>query len=242
MNIDLQEQVKDVPPFLSTSKAGFLIFLEIILGVVVNLVLLLLFSYLTKKVLVQEIRTLDLSFSQSIYAWRSPFLTQVMYLITNLGSVPVIVLGLIGMIVVGFRKNKKEIAFLLFTFLTGFLINVFLKLIFRISRPDISPLEILTSYSFPSGHAMNSLVFYGIVSYFLYHFTKQLKIGLIAAFLSVVIVTLIGFSRIYLGVHYPSDVISGYLAGFWWLLTCVLFERTLYFYQLFEQFEEKVKK
>ncbi|PIZ43905.1 phosphatase PAP2 family protein [candidate division WWE3 bacterium CG_4_10_14_0_2_um_filter_42_8] len=127
----------------------------------------------------------------------------------------------------------------MFTLLTGVTLNLLLKLIFRVPRPDISPLEIATIYSFPSGHAMNSTVFYGSVAFLLFHFTRHKKLAVVVTILASVLILLVGASRIYLGVHYPSDVLASYLVGLLWLLICILFERTVRFYRLFERYEKK---
>jgi membrane-associated phospholipid phosphatase len=104
----------------------------------------------------------------------------------------------------------------------GTLINYALKMLFQRGRPDFASEFIHgTSWSFPSGHAMDSLVGYGFLVYLVLHGRPTTARGkaLIAAI--VVIVGVIGFSRVYLGVHYLSDVVGGYLAGAVWLLTCI---------------------
>ena len=90
-------------------------------------------------------------------------------------------------------------------------VNQVLKFIIRRIRPDHLRLIEPSGYSFPSGHAMVSLCLYGICIYFVFYkiANKKLKI-LFIAFLTFLIL-LVGISRIYVGVHYPSDVIAGYL-------------------------------
>ena len=98
------------------------------------------------------------------------------------------------------------------------IINNLLKVIIARDRPNINRLVTETGYSFPSGHSITSMVFYGYLIYLIYKYidTKKIKILLIII-LSLLIVT-IGFTRIYLGVHYTSDVIGGFLLGVAYLI------------------------
>jgi membrane-associated phospholipid phosphatase len=105
---------------------------------------------------------------------------------------------------------------------TGFL-NTNLKELFRRLRPNLSePWVTARGWSFPSGHAMGSLVAYGFLAYLITRITpadfpRRKAIALLA-----LLVLLIGFSRIYLGVHFLSDVIGGYAAAAVWLTFCIL--------------------
>ncbi|HWQ61496.1 MAG TPA: phosphatase PAP2 family protein, partial [Negativicutes bacterium] len=101
------------------------------------------------------------------------------------------------------------------------LLNFLLKHLFERARPDMFTVISVTGYSFPSGHAMVSLCFYGMVAYLLCRHLPRLAPQLLVYGLTAALVTAVGFSRIYLGVHYPSDVLGGYIAGGTWLLFCV---------------------
>ncbi|HEX6922907.1 MAG TPA: phosphatase PAP2 family protein, partial [Bacillales bacterium] len=94
--------------------------------------------------------------------------------------------------------------------------------IFQRQRPEIHRLIEVTGYSFPSGHAMGSFVFYGMLGYFFILFLKSeyLKAG--STLLMAGLIFMIGFSRVYLGVHYPSDVLAGFAAGGAWLTICII--------------------
>ncbi|MEK7399739.1 MAG: phosphatase PAP2 family protein, partial [Candidatus Poribacteria bacterium] len=76
-------------------------------------------------------------------------------------------------------------------------------------------------FSFPSGHAMLSMVFYGMVSYFIIRQIRQWKFRLLVVVAMGFVIFLIGFTRIYLQVHYLSDVIAGFAGGLFWLTICV---------------------
>jgi undecaprenyl-diphosphatase len=102
-------------------------------------------------------------------------------------------------------------------------INGLLKQIFQRVRPDLHRLIDIGGYSFPSGHAMNAFTVYGIISFLLWrHISSKLGRSLLIL-LSIVMILAIGISRIYLGVHYPSDIIGGYFASGFWLATLIWF-------------------
>lgn len=150
-----------------------------------------------------------------IISFKSDFFTNIFKMITFLGSVKFIVVFNILIILYGVvRKNDKCFIIPLFTACCSFL-NSLMKIIVRRERPDINLWLVKeNNYSFPSGHSMTSFVFYGIICYLIYEskIDKRFKILLIC--LLTLIIILIGMSRIYLGVHYFSDVIGGFLWGF----------------------------
>jgi len=101
----------------------------------------------------------------------------------------------------------------------GALLNGALKLAFHRARPTYASEFNPSSWSFPSGHAMDSLIVYGLFAYWLGTRYKAYRRIIYTA--AAVLITAIGFARVYLGVHYLSDVVAGYSAGFVWLSVCV---------------------
>jgi undecaprenyl-diphosphatase len=99
-------------------------------------------------------------------------------------------------------------------------LNYWLKILFSRSRPQLWQQIVDVNFkSFPSGHAMISLVVYGIVSYYL--ITQFQASSKIIITLTSLLIFLIGLSRLYLGVHWPTDIIAGYAAGLVWLSACI---------------------
>ena len=146
----------------------------------------------------------------------SDFVTPIAKVITNLGSaVFLIALTIILIIVI---KNKKIglSIFLNLSFVT--ILNQLLKRILQRPRPNEFRIIEETGSSFPSGHSMVSMAFYGYLIYLIYKYVKNkyIKWGLITL-LSILIVS-IGTSRIYLGVHYTSDVLGGFLIAVSYLI------------------------
>lgn len=221
------------------SKHTSIVFGEIVVGIALSLVSLILFAFVTHTVLQTPTIQFDTTLSQAVYSLRTPAMTQTMILISFLGA-DFIVLGAgIVTILLAWRKHKYEAVLFLAVLAIGLLLNIILKVIFQRPRPDFDPiLDLSSSYSFPSGHAMNSFIFYSVLAYFVYHFTRNLFLSISAIISAVVIILLVGFSRVYLGVHYPSDVLAGFIAGFFIFVTAIVLEKSF----AFRAVVEKVKK
>ncbi len=99
----------------------------------------------------------------------------------------------------------------------GALLNVILKNLFLRARPDLLQLVEVSGYSFPSGHSMNSMIFYGFFIYMILENIKHRGKYAITGAMGL-LVLMIGISRIYLGVHFASDVLAGFVIGLVWLI------------------------
>ena len=141
-------------------------------------------------------------------------ITSVLKVITELGGVAFIVLA--GVLIFMFCKKIRW--FVTFDLVGVTVINQAIKDIVRRPRPNVLRLVEEDGYSFPSGHSMVSMAFYGIIIYLVYKnvTNKYLKWSLITL-LSLLILS-IGFSRIYVGVHYFTDVVGGFLLGLAYLI------------------------
>jgi undecaprenyl-diphosphatase len=169
----------------------------------------------------------DQQIANLFYSWRSLILTEIMIFITNLGSTLMIVtLGLVIFWLIWKRHSGEEAWRFLMTLAGGAIMNNLLKEIIKRPRPLLtSPLIDETSFSFPSGHTMNATVLYLLLVFYMFRFLDRYKLKWFFIVGLICLVILIGVSRIYLGVHYPSDVAAGFLAGIFWLLIVVLFEK-----------------
>jgi len=108
----------------------------------------------------------------------------------------------------------------------GFAVNYFMKLSFHRLRPPNPLIDKLDNFSFPSGHATSGFIFYGLLTYLIWKTDIPKLYKYIIGTILILFSLLIGFSRIYLRVHYPSDVLAGICVGFAWLiLTVWLFEK-----------------
>lgn len=134
-------------------------------------------------------------------------------LVTNLGSPTELVLftALVSFYLI-YSGRKREGGFLAATMLIGWGLMDEIKMLVARPRPAGEHLTYATGYSFPSGHSMLSLVFYGFVVYLLLS-SGAIQRKTAPIFTAAVLVLLIGISRIYLNVHYASDVLSGFIIG-----------------------------
>jgi membrane-associated phospholipid phosphatase len=142
--------------------------------------------------------------------------------VSMLGSVGLFVVVLVAAVVLLRRRLRTQAFAVVLAGASGMLWNYLLKLLFARDRPNTADEFIHhASWSFPSGHAMNSIVCYGFLAMLaLEHVRSRAGRSLVVAG-TAGIVFLIAFSRIYLAVHYVSDVLAGLLAGFVWLMSCI---------------------
>ncbi|QKY71077.1 phosphatase PAP2 family protein [Lentibacillus sp. CBA3610] len=159
-----------------------------------------------------------------LYDFLGPFGDFIFVVITYIGS-GYVSFPIMGILIFVFLYQKRLWTTLLIVFnLIGVRqLNWLLKSIFERPRPDLEHLVQVSSASFPSGHSMNSIAFFGFLA-FLWHqkLKGNRKLSRWVWASSVVLIGLIGLSRIYLGVHYPLDVIGGFLGGGAWLLFSIL--------------------
>lgn len=141
---------------------------------------------------------------------------------TALGSPIVLLLMLIA--VVGFMWLQRQFRMMLLTVAaasTGSLVTLFLKHFIERGRPTVVPhLREVTSPSFPSGHAMLSAIVYLTLGILLMQVVERRTAKLYCLLWAMLLTFLVGISRIYLGVHYPTDVLAGWMAGMAWALAC----------------------
>jgi undecaprenyl-diphosphatase len=165
----------------------------------------------------------DLAVANTLHDLATPPLTTFFLIVTALGSIETIALvGLVGAVVLGVRRRWLHLGTWLAAVVGSAALNQLLKALFGRPRPYFEhPLVLETSYSFPSGHAMESLVLYGMLAYFAVLALNTWRSRTAVVFGATLLVVLIGFSRMYLGVHYFSDVVAGYAAGGVWLSTCI---------------------
>lgn len=159
-------------------------------------------------------------------------------LVTYLGSWPIVMsLGVVVFIILFLLIERRQALFFVSSVAITAGIYSILKLIIHRPRPDIGySLISRNGFSFPSGHATMSIVFYGLLGYLIYRICKKWWQKLLIVTTTLVIVYFIGFSRMYLGVHWPSDILAGWAVG----LSILIFAITLFVEQ--ERFASSNKK
>lgn len=212
MNVELknQYQSESKPSFLSTvvSKIG--------IGFVVFFLLMGLFAKLAEEMHEGDTLGVDQTILYSVHSLHGTLLDQIVPLITNLGGA-VGVIGIIGIASAALATKRKYLALLQMLVGVGgaVLLNMLVKGFFARQRPDLwERLVTETSYSFPSGHSMASAAL--ALSVVLITWNTRFRWWVVAA-ASLYVVT-IGFTRLYLGVHYPTDVLAGWSLGAAWVL------------------------
>ena len=179
------------------------------------------FSTIAEEVLEKESYAFDTSILLYLRSLHTPLRDRIMLAFTSLGE-PNLLLALsvsLG-IILWVGKHRSEATTIAVTGSGALGLNILLKQLFARARPQLWERTVdVKFYSFPSGHAMISMVIYGLLGYFLgSRFPKQRWLIYI---LTVVLIGAIGLSRLYLGVHWPTDVIAGYTAGLVWLIACI---------------------
>ena len=192
----------------------------LIAGFSAAVVAVLLFGWLATQVLRGATQSFDEAVRQTVHTWASPWLTFLMLRVTLCGSELVLVpLGVVILWRLLASRRRHAAVMLAIASLGGEGLNQILKVVFGRPRPDEAffGYQLPQSYSFPSGHALVSFCFYVVLAVIL---TMRMTWGaakLLIWTAGVCLSLCIGLSRIYLGVHYPSDVLAGYLAAVIWV-------------------------
>jgi undecaprenyl-diphosphatase len=175
------------------------------------------------------ITRLDVSLAQWFHAHASASMTQVMLFVSNVHGMigaPVIT----AMLAAIFYRTRQRywLATTLAVLPGGMLLNVLLKYVFHRARPSFDdPLLTLPTYSFPSGHTANAALLYGLLACWLWMNRRSGAARAAAVAGACVMVALVGTSRMYLGVHYLSDVLAATAEGGAWLAVCITAVSTL---------------
>ena len=198
--------------------------LYFITGLVLSVIFIWIFGEIAESVLSGDtFVVLDKWVMRHLLYFRTTNMTSFMEVVTNLGGTMII--APCGFIIAGyllFKRHYDTAAGFAVAVVGGMILNNILKALFHRPRP-LSEAALTTVYgwSFPSGHAMNSTIFYGMLVYLIVRgiHSRPLRLAAIAASMSIVFI--IGLSRIYLQVHYLSDVIAGLAGGLFWLSVCI---------------------
>lgn len=188
-------------------------------SLVLAAVALLCFAWLSEEVMERGTARFDSHFRELIHQFAAPPVTAIFRFATNLGDWPVVMFGTLALLFFFLYRGDRDYASVVLITMTGAgILDGTLKLAFHRLRPD--PYfggARLTTYSFPSGHALISLCFYGLIAGMISFHVKKRWQAVLAWCIAVVLIALIGLSRIYLGMHWPSDVLAGYSAAIIWM-------------------------
>ena len=206
----------------------------LIWGLSLSVLLLAIFAKLSGDLLYHELATFDRVTGEFIRGFTTPNLTRVAIIMTNLGSayVEIGLMLAVGALLLFRLKHTWETVLMAISLSGAWLLNTILKGLFHRARPDIVHLVKAGGYSFPSGHAMVAAAFYGVIGYLLWlNLRNRSKPSWYVVLFTFALILAIGISRVYLGVHFASDVIAGYVVGGVWATACIVGLKEIRYYK-----------
>lgn len=210
------ETAPQSPPVLETVT---------LISLVVAVLSLFLFAWIAENVSHDRTEHFDQFVRMRIHEYASPGLTKAMIAISFVGGDGLTIAAVVSLMLFLHFRWKRATLWLVVNILGALVLDLTLKYAFHRPRPTPFFVALPRTYSFPSGHALFSFCFYGMLAGLVMDRIKsrleQILIWLAAA----ILIAAIGFSRIYLGVHYPSDVIAGYLTATLWVSTLIALDR-----------------
>ena len=209
----------------------------VLIGIVAVIALAVLFVHLANEVVENEFFQFDRTVSLDVHSTASPLQTDIVRILTNFGSPYLVVLAILSLIIgsiIVWRSQHHKRAGMMVAFLDVFaptfalgvavLLAEVVKLIVSRPRPDgifFPPIVTEPGPSFPSGHVLASVAFYGMSAYLLARPARP-WLKAVITLVALAIIGLIAYTRIYLGVHFPTDVLGSMLIGSAWLITLII--------------------
>lgn len=205
-------------------SASFYLGLYLTIGLIISAIFGSIFGDIMEDILTgSPLVQVDQWVMGRVLYFRSPLATSIMEAVTNLGGIKFITFCSLAIILyLLLKKNFYKVTGFASAIIGESFLNFILKALIQRPRP-ISDTALIpaSGWSFPSGHAMSSVVFYGMIVYMLIKTLESWRLKSLIIGLAVFIVVIIGFSRIYLQVHYLSDVVAGFTCGLFWLSMCI---------------------
>ncbi len=202
---------------------------RLLLGIGAALLALFLFEQLADEILEGEKLAFDAAIRSYVHTFASPGLTEVMRVLSDIGNITaVLVTTAIACAALWLRHRRAGAVLMAVTVGGAAILMSALKLLFHRARPEpYFGIPMPADYSFPSGHSLVAFCFYGVLAAMISTELTRRPARVAVWFAAALMAFGIGLSRIYLGVHYPSDVLGGYLAGAVWISCVTLVYRRL---------------
>lgn len=190
------------------------------------------FIEITDELMEGNVAAFDDAVARFVFDHRTDTRTAILRVVTELGDAAAYIVFLLATAVYFYFRRHNWILSIQIALVLGStaLINIILKTIIDRDRPAGEHLVAVSAQSFPSGHSMSSIAFYGFLIYLAWNYLPHRWMKITATVVLTLLIGLIGLSRIYLGVHYPSDVAAGFTGGLFWLVFCILAFQTLRLY------------
>jgi undecaprenyl-diphosphatase len=186
---------------------------------------LFLFAWIAENVSHDRTANFDHYVRMRIHEYASPGLTKAMIATSFLGGDGLTMAAILAFAVFLYFHWRRATLWLVVTIVGALVLDLTLKYAFHRVRPTPFFVDLPRTYSFPSGHALFSFCLYGVLAGLLMGRVQSRLVRILIWAAAAILVAAIGFSRIYLGVHYPSDVIAGYLAASLWVSTLLALDR-----------------
>jgi undecaprenyl-diphosphatase len=211
-----------VPMSISTARQRLMEYLglSLLLGLVAAIAMLIFLGWLTDEVLEGDARRFDDATRAAVHTLASPAMTTAAHFLSFIGSTFFLTISTAAVIIVfAVRKWGREARLFALTMIGASILNITLKLAFKRARPEpFFDLAAPASYSFPSGHSLASCCFFAGLAAILSGRVKRKRVRTLIWIAASIMFLLIGLSRIYLGVHYTTDVIAGFTAALIWIV------------------------
>ena len=190
-------------------------------GIVSCLLIIYIVAQISDEVLDKEAFAFDKVILLWVHSFANPTLDRLMHTITRLNDPDLVsVIAGVALILLIWKKCYPEAKIFVVDCAGGVILSYGLKSVFGKTRPDLWQSAIQeVSFSYPSGHALGSTVLYGFLAYLFA--TRFPQFAWLIYLVVVLLIGVIGLSRLYLGVHWPTDIIGGYGIGFLWLTFCI---------------------
>lgn len=208
-----------------SEKPASFISVVLSLSLAINVLALTSFSWIADEMREGGTLLFDANIRSFIHSFSSPSVTQLMFDLSFMGASGMIMILAAVIVLFVVKKWYRALGWLALTMVGATVLTLALKYGFHRARPTPFFGPVPHSYSFPSGHALFSFCFYGVLAGLINARVRSHTLRIVLFLIAAVVVASIGLSRIYLGVHYPSDVIAGYLAGGIWVSTMVTVDR-----------------
>jgi undecaprenyl-diphosphatase len=189
-----------------------------------GIVSIVLFALVARAATLDAIVAFNRSTLEAIHRHGTPALDSAALIITSFGSVPVIIALGFALAVLLWRAGRRLDVWVLAAVLVGGgILSTTLKLAFGMARPDVfTPLAPADGLSFPSGHSLISYCLFGFVAVWLVAANPRSIARWLGAALAIGLATAVALSRLYIGVHWPTDVVAGLLVAAFWLAACFI--------------------
>ncbi len=214
-----------LPELETVSKPTLLLETVTLLSLGVATGSLVLFAWIAGHLSQASVRNFDFAVRSKIHEFASPTLTKWMIWISFVGGNGLALAAVVAVVAFAAFRWRRAALWLVISLAGTLVLDLTLKYSFDRLRPTPFFVPLPRTPSFPSGHALFSFCFYGVLAGLLAGRIRSSRLRILIWTLAALLVGAIGLSRIYLGVHYPSDVIAGYLTGTLWVSTMIALDR-----------------